>query len=67
MAAAVIEEAMALLGPVYPRDRSQRKRILASIERSVLEPLNERFDAVKDSENGGFEAAANAFARRTLP
>lgn len=62
--AALIESAMEVLGPVYPRDRNERKSRLSRIPEVVFDALDETFFALIKSEEGGFEAAANRYVER---
>lgn len=78
--AAVIEEALKFFGDPYPRDREVRidaigeawenadKSALAFEEgHSSFDELDNRFFALIDTETGGFEAVANAFAAAPNP
>ena len=62
--AALIESAMALLGPPYPRDRVARKVRLSQVPRGALDALDETFFALIKSEEGGFNAVANRYVDR---
>ena len=61
-AAAVIEAAMDLLGPRYPRDRGERKTRLSRLSAGAFDDLDETFFASVKVESGGFRAAANRYA-----
>lgn len=62
--AAVIERAMSFFGSPYPRDRELREAALDAADEDI-DPFEDAddsfFDAVEE-ENGGFEAAADAYA-----
>jgi hypothetical protein len=62
--AALIESAMELLGPPYPRDRNERKSRLSQVPEGTFDALDETFFALIKSEEGGFEAAANRYVER---
>ena len=59
--AAVIEAAMELLGPRYPRDRGERKSRLSQVSAGAFDDLDETFFASVKVESGGFRAAANRY------
>ncbi len=67
--AAVVAEAMAWFGPAYPRDREVREDLLGSYENedpdewNPFEALDDRFFELIESENGGFVAAADRYAK----
>jgi hypothetical protein len=63
-AAALIEAAMDLLGPPYPRDRGERKSRLSQVPEGALDALDEIFFVLIKSEEGGFIAAANRYVER---
>ncbi|MBU4433287.1 MAG: DMP19 family protein [Alphaproteobacteria bacterium] len=72
-AAAIAEEAMAWFGSDYPRDYYVRNDALAAFEEAhgdhddadcPICTIDDRFYAVMSDENGGFEDAANQFAKR---
>lgn len=66
--AALIEQAMSLFGPGYPRDRAARCDALDAMcdasdkDGGPFDNLDDSFFALIGSENGGFEAAADAYA-----
>lgn len=67
--AALIEQAMATFGSNYPRDRSEREDALEAIweasgndEAAPFDDLDETFFKLVESENGGFDAAADSYA-----
>ena len=62
--AALIESAMELLGPPYPRDRNERKSRLSQVPEGTSDALDETFFALIKSEERGFEAAANRYVER---
>ena len=62
--AAVIESAMDLLGPPYPRNRDERKSRLSQVPEGAFDDLDESFFALIKSEEGGFKAAANRYVER---
>lgn len=62
--AAVVESAMELLGPAYPRDRDDREERLPHLPKGALDVLNEKFFSLIESEAGGFEKAADLFVER---
>jgi len=68
-AAAVIEEAMEVFGPDYPRELRERAALVQTLEESastdlsaVFIRLNTSFARLIQSENDGFNAAANMYA-----
>ncbi len=72
-AAAIAEEAMTWFEGEYPRDRDVRDDALTAFEEAHGEDhdtdcpicsIDDRFYAVMSDENGGFEEAANQFAKR---
>lgn len=72
-AAAIAEEAMAWFAGDYPRDRDIREDALEVFEEThgahddadcPICSIDDRFYAVMSDENGGFEEAANQFAKR---
>jgi hypothetical protein len=71
--AAVVEEAMALLGgKTYPRDMKARNRALAALKKkrkqeNPFEELDNRFFETLKAREGGFDAAAAAYARAEAP
>jgi hypothetical protein len=68
--ASVVERATQWFGVEYPRNKEARIALLDDFEakhpeqRNPFEELDEEFFNLLDSENGGFEAAANAFAAK---
>ena len=67
--AAAVEQAMAFFDSPYPRDRSEREEALeAAFDSSTSDDfdpfgeLNESFFELLDTENGGFEEAADKYA-----
>jgi len=67
--AALIGQAMSALGPVYPRDRDEREDAMEAAwdacgdsESGPFGDLDELFFKLIETENGGFEAAADAYA-----
>jgi predicted HAD superfamily phosphohydrolase len=67
--AALIEKAMSALGPTYPRDRDERDDAIEAAwdacdgnESGPFGQLDELFFALIETENGGFVAAADAYA-----
>ena len=61
-AAAVMEAAMELLGPRYPRDRGERKSRLSRVSAGAFDVLDVTFFASVKVKSGGFRAAANRYA-----
>jgi hypothetical protein len=67
--AAIILEAMGLFGRPYPRQRDARLEKLAVVDgekehgSDPLGGLDQRFYDLLDTENGGFDHAADAYAR----
>lgn len=67
--AAVVAEAMSWFGPVYPRDRKVRGEQLGEYENEhpqdwdPFEKLDDQFFELIENENGGFIAAADAYAK----
>ena len=62
--ASLISSSMALLGQPYPRDRDERHARLSEVTKGALDPLDESLFALIESEEGGFEAAANRYVDR---
>ena len=64
----VVARAMAWFGAPYPRERATRNKALATLgdrpspADSPFDALNRDFYRLLDTENGGFESAANSFA-----
>lgn len=72
-AAAIAKEATAWFGDEYPRDRDIRNDALEALEAAHAEEhdtdcsicsIDDRFYAFMSDESGGFEEAANQFAKR---
>ena len=57
--AALVESAMELLGPPYPRDRDERQERLSHVPKPSLDSLDQKFFSLIESEAGGFEKAAD--------
>jgi hypothetical protein len=70
MTAAVVSQAMSWFGPTYPRDREVRNENLAKYEREhpedwdPFEKLDDHFFELIEKENGGFDVAADVYAKR---
>lgn len=68
--AGVLQEAMALFGTPFPRKRNERHQALHAFEAQnpdAWDPFNQldvKFWELMKEEAGGWEAAANAYARR---
>ncbi|HST11480.1 MAG TPA: DUF4375 domain-containing protein [Terriglobales bacterium] len=62
--ASLIRSAMDLLGQPYPRDRDERQARLSEVTKGSLDSLDETFFVLIESEEGGFEAAANRYFDR---
>jgi len=67
--AALMEQAMSALGLIYPRDRDEREDAIeaawdacADNESGPFGDLDELFFQLIETENGGFEEAADAYA-----
>ena len=67
--AAIVEKAMLIFGPEYPRDRSEREDATFEIlEKATpdspppFQPLDKDFYSLIKSENGGYRAAADKYA-----
>jgi len=67
--AALIEQAMAAFGQSYPRDRDEREDALEAIweasgddDAGPFGYLDEQFFKSVETENGGFQAAADSYA-----
>lgn len=67
--AALVEQAMAALGPTYPRDRSEREDAIEAAwdacgdnEGGPFGDLDELFFKLIKTENGGFGEAADTYA-----
>ena len=61
-----VAKAMECLGQPYPRDREERKEKLSTLNVDDLNQLDDKFFDLIDTENGGFEAAADRFAASCL-
>ena len=57
----LLKAAMEALGNPFPRDRAARQKTLKKVPKEKLNQLDRVFFKEIDQENGGFEAAANAF------
>jgi hypothetical protein len=70
--ATLVSTAMLFFGPDYPRDRDARQSALEGLERQSpddadpFENLDDQFYDLIGSESGGWEAAADAYARPRL-
>ena len=62
--AALVQEAMDLLGSPYPSDRNERKSRLSLVPKGHLDVLDETFYALVALEQGGFRAAANRYVEQ---
>lgn len=68
--AKLLAKAMKFFGPEYPRDRAERQALLPDGPEETQEEWNpfDKMDTLYfklyDQENGGFEKAADAYARR---
>jgi hypothetical protein len=65
----LIEEAMAAFGPSYPRERGEREEALEAIwdaagdsDAGPFGNLDETFFKLIETENGGFDVAADSYA-----
>ncbi|MEX2140763.1 MAG: DMP19 family protein [Pirellulales bacterium] len=67
--AALVSQAMLWFGPTYPRDREVRDKKLAKYESEhpedwdPFEELDDQFFELIENENGGFDAAADMYAK----
>jgi hypothetical protein len=62
--ASVVVQAMNWFGQPYPRRRRDRVQRLEAVEgKKQFRPLDEEFFRLIETENGGFLAAADAYAR----
>ncbi len=61
---ALVESAMVRFGVPYPRDREQRVNLLSHIPKTDWHVFEEKFYKLFDSDAGGFENAADAYASR---
>lgn len=62
--AKVVERASKHLGRPYPRDRAKRQRRLKLVSKPALDKLDDQFFKLIETENGGFEKAADKYAAR---
>ena len=62
--AKLIGQAAFLLGEPFPRDREQRQFKLEKASRKHFDGLENQFFKLIETENGGWEAAANNYAAR---
>ncbi len=62
--AMLIQSAMDLLGSPYSRDREERQVRLKQVAKGSLDLLDEEFFVLIESENGGFQTAADCYAER---
>lgn len=62
--ATLIQSAMGLVGSPYLRDREERQARLKQISKDSLDLLDEEFFDLIESENGGFQEAADSYAER---
>jgi Domain of unknown function (DUF4375) len=62
--AAVVQRAMERFGRVYPRGRDERFAVAESVEEFSFDDLDEEFYRYLESEQGGFENAADSYAER---
>ena len=67
--ARLLQAAMAVLGPVYPRCRDDREGVIESVfsslddeDRYPFDSFDEEFFDLIKAEGGGFEAAADRYA-----
>jgi hypothetical protein len=60
--AAVVERAMAVFAPSYPRDREVRSVHPAVLGKDAFSKLDSEFYGFLNTEAGGFAAAADAYA-----
>jgi hypothetical protein len=65
----LVEKAVSYFGPIYPREWRQRQTVVKAIWKQVGErknspfnKLDNPFDDLFDTENGGFYNAADAYA-----
>lgn len=67
--AALLEQAMSLLGPNYPRYRDERYESMTMYSGGPdpYEQLDDMFFKLIRTENGGFDAAADAYANSHIP
>lgn len=60
--AAIVKEAMSILGQDYIRERKARQQLLNALPDEHFEHLNRRFFKAIETDCGGFAAAADQFA-----
>ncbi|MGH8465475.1 MAG: DMP19 family protein [Pseudomonas sp.] len=71
--AELIDKAMAVFGPKYPRERTEREDALDKVWDDVDEDtdpfgnLDDSFFELVETENGGFESAADRYAAAVKP
>lgn len=71
--AALIDKAMEVFGPTYPRERSEREDALDKAwddfddDADPFSDLDESFFERVETENGGFESAADHYAAAAKP
>jgi hypothetical protein len=67
--AAVVRAAARWFGPTYPRERDERAALLDTYENenpeqwNPFEQLDDEFFDLIDQENGGFQKAADGYAK----
>jgi len=62
--AILIQSAIGLLGSPYPRDREEWQVRLRQVRKGSLDLLDEEFFVLIESENGGFQTAADGYSER---
>lgn len=60
----LLEAAMNLVASPYPRDREERQALLSQVPKEALDALDKTFFVLIDSEEGGFQAAADRYVER---
>ncbi len=60
----LVTSAMEAVGSPFPRERSERQKALERVSKDRLDRLDQQFCKNIDTENGGFEAAADAFVNK---
>jgi XTP/dITP diphosphohydrolase len=60
----LVISAMEIVGSPFPRDRDERQKALERVSKDRLDQLDKQFFKDIETENGGFEAAANAFVNK---
>lgn len=63
--AGLVRQAIELLGPWYPRDRTERTQKLVPSVLARLSELDDEYYALRAVDAGGFEAAADKYAEAT--